>query len=935
MKNDPGATRLVAILLALLGGASGLRAQQPPPPPPGAPDPAAVYKSGVEAFDSGRYEEAIGQLNDVIKVAGPANLAALEPAYFDVAAAYYNLKRFDEALNAFKTYRVKFPKGARLADAAFSIANCLLGKKDYIAALTELKPLEEIPQRREQVLFLEASILSEQKKTAEAIKPLELLTAGGLHTSLSVRGALLLASLYVQKSEFTKATAMMNNIQGNLGLVDNILQFNGLIIELGDKLLTTGLPRQALALYRFARSRKECIAYEAEHLASLERQVATNVEKFRATKDRSFLEANQSLQEAVTDGRKDLEDVRKAPDFEPGLLFRMSRAYQDTGKQWEAILVNRRLIDKYPEAQEREPASFSLIACLADTGQSKKALEACESYLKAYPTGTNAPAVAYLRGAMALDSGDYSQAVTYFGTALRERPEGQLNDRMTYLIANARLMQGDPNAALTSYEDYLKKFPTGEYAVECRYRVGLCLMFTDKYEEAMNHFQAFVKENPNSEFTPDALYRLLVVKYAAQLYNEVIADADAWTKAYPGHLITGEVLALKGDALAAADKRDEAAQTYIASYKAATTDEVLNYSLFEAGKTLGKLGRWDQAAAMFEEFVKNHPEHSAAPAAISSLIQARVKLGQVDQAKVFAAQTIARFIADPSKEAVEKLLTQLAAICARKRQQGVDPKDELTRLLTFTPEQNVPDSPTVKARQLYAQAELASMLRKRKDHDELITRVANDNKPSDLSPLLLGQCGEALLAQHKDTPAKAMFEALLNLYPKCEVLDFAYVGLGELAYRAKDYQKALSLNSKALDETGGAYRIKEATIGKAKALAALGKSDEAVKLFEQVISTKEWRGESTAEAICALGDIEMSRADYAKAIAYYQRVYLAYQKFPHWMAKAYLESARAFEKLGKTQEAMNTYREMVRNEKIADSSEVDEAKKRLIESGQS
>ena len=728
---------------------------------------------------------------------------------------------------------------------------------------------------------------------------------------------------------------MMTVVQNNLDKVDNILRFNALIIELGDKLLTGGLPRQALSLYRFARTRKEAIDYQAGRLTVIERAIASNVEQFRSTKDRSYVEANQGLQETLQEGRKALEDVQKAPNFEPGLLFRMARAYQDTGKQWESILVNRRLVDKYPEATEREASYFSLIACLADTGQSKKALEAAEGYLKVYPKGSNAPAVAYLRGALALDAGDFTQAVSYFGTALRDRPQGQFNDRMTYLIANARLMQGDAAAAMNSYKDYLKSFPKGDYAVECSYRIGLCLMFTDKYEEALHQFETFVKDHPSSDFAPDARYRLMVIKYAAQLYDEVIADAEKWTKDFPGDQITGEVLALKGDAQAALDKREDAAQAYIASYKAATTDEVLNYSLFEAGKTLGKLGHWEQVAAMFEEFIKDRPEHVATPAAISSLIQARVKLGQVDQAKAFAAQTIARFIGDPSREAVEKLITQLAAICARKRQPGVDPKDDLAKLLTFAPEQNVPDSPIVKARQEFAQAELAGLTRKPKEHDELIARIAGETKPADLSPLLLGECGEALLAQKKDASAKAMFDALINLYPKSEVLDFGYVGLGDLAYRAKDYPKALGLYTKALDEVAAAYRIKEATLGKARALAATGKVADAIKLFEQIVSTKEWRGEATAESICALGDIEYGRADYAKAIAYYQRVYVGYQKYPKWVAKAYIESAQAFEKLGKNQEAVNTYREMLRNEKIAEMSEVDEAKKRLAELGQS
>jgi tetratricopeptide (TPR) repeat protein len=201
--------------------------------------------------------------------------------------------------------------------------------------------------------------------------------------------------------------------------------------------------------------------------------------------------------------------------------------------------------------------------------------------------------------------------------------------------------------------------------------------------------------------------------------------------------------------------------------------------------------------------------------------------------------------------------------------------------------------------------------------------------------MLLGQCGESLLRRDKEAEARAMFDALVNVYPKCEVLDFAYNGLADLAYRAKDYKKALTLYSKALDEVSAAYRVKEATLGKARALAALNQINDAAKIFEQVVGTKEWRGETTAEATFALGDIEMNRADYAKAIGYYQKVFVAYQKFPKWTAKAYIQSARAFEKLGKNQDAIKTYREMIGNEKIANTDEVGEAKKRLAELGQS
>jgi tetratricopeptide (TPR) repeat protein len=128
--------------------------------------------------------------------------------------------------------------------------------------------------------------------------------------------------------------------------------------------------------------------------------------------------------------------------------------------------------------------------------------------------------------------------------------------------------------------------------------------------------------------------------------------------------------------------------------------------------------------------------------------------------------------------------------------------------------------------------------------------------------------------------------------------------------------------------------LKDVTVGKAKCLLALGKLDEAKKVFEQVAAAREWRGDATAFSVYSIGEIFQKQGKLPEAIAQYQRVYVAYQKFLPWVAKAYTQSGECFEKLGKTQEALNTYREMLRNEKLAKFPETEVARKRLEEAGQ-
>ena len=163
-------------------------------------------------------------------------------------------------------------------------------------------------------------------------------------------------------------------------------------------------------------------------------------------------------------------------------------------------------------------------------------------------------------------------------------------------------MAGDYEGAVKAYEEYLGEFPKGANVEDVRYRIALCALFAGKYQEAMNQLQDYVTKHPSGTFLPDAKYRLAVCKYAASLYDEVIADCQAWEKQFPGNPQLGEVLALLGDAYAASDRETAAIPVYIRSYQTATTDEVMNYSLFAASKLLQKRERMGQGGGTLQRF---------------------------------------------------------------------------------------------------------------------------------------------------------------------------------------------------------------------------------------------------------------------------------------------------------------------------------------------
>jgi tetratricopeptide (TPR) repeat protein len=443
---------------------------------------------------------------------------------------------------------------------------------------------------------------------------------------------------------------------------------------------------------------------------------------------------------------------------------------------------------------------------------------------------------------------------------------------------------------------------------------------------------------------------------------------------------------------------DDAAKAYQQSFQAAALDyqhtgqaaptlEPLNYALFQAAKVLQAQSKWADIVTMFEGFIKANPDHPTVVAAISWIGRADIKLGKVEEAKQYMADTAKKYLNDPTREGVDEIIDQLAQLYAHRHLPlappaaaapanasastgtttalaGVtapagtnsapadataslptdaasapasapvapatttppDPAQGLVDILTIP---DLDSQPTASARILFAKAELARMQRKKDVQAQFLLQIAQQFKPEDLSPLLLGEVGDCLFQNGRLQDAAPFYHELIDSYPKSSLVDFGYNGVGQIAYSQKDYKTADKYFWKALDKGFAASKLKDITLTEAETLLAMNRFAAAEPLFSEVASTRAWRGEATALSVYSLGEVKMGLGDdaeasgniqkaqdyYAKANAFYQRVYVAYQKFPAIQAKAYLRSGEAFEKMVKIPEAINTYAEMINHDK--------------------
>ena len=953
--------RLAAFLCAATPFVAG--AQQPAPAAPVAAKPAAPPAGAVDlpeitendklsseamaAFDAGHYQETLTKLNvflakdEIAKATDPKIIQILEPIYYVKGATLYNLKRYDEAIKALQTYLAKYPQGKQKEDAVYSMANSFIALKKYDEALVELAKLEQIPSLRDEALFFEAGIAYEKKDFKAAERPLTQITEKGLNSEIALRAAVMLGSIYTQLGQFDKATTVMLDIRRNLDRVDDKAQFNATILELGDKLFRAGLPREAQLIYQMVQTKDQLLVTQKDAIERKQKEIPIALETFRSTKDRSFLRKRDRLEREVKQDEASLAQLEKTPDFMVGILIRRGRAYSEFGRQREALIIYDHILENFPDAkEERDAAAFSRVLAFVDLGKVKEAIAAASYYLDKFPAGSQRETAIYLQGALALDANDPKTAVTFFGTAVSGADENMKKSatypRMVFLLGVAHFSLNDYAAAAKQFQDYLAKFPKGDFVQEAEYRTALCTLFAEKeigYKKAVGLFESYLKKYPGGDFATDAKYRIAVCHMTAGEHEKVIKDCNDWLKEYPGDRMTGEILALKADALLALKRTAEAAAAYRDSAEAATSEDVLMYSIMAAAKQYQDLADWQSIDAMFRKFLEKYPDHPGAVAAYFYVAQAMIKQGKAQEAKAFLADKIRDNISDPHKEAVERLLLQLTQLCVKKPRMPAgqsapaatsgnttdaaptprpkpDPAIELEEFLAAFPE-----TPAAKARKLFARSELENMRRKPEESAKYLNQLADSAQPEDLSPMLLGKVGDTLFARGQDAKAREMYDQIIGSFGKSEYADYGYVGRGDLAMRQGKFDEALKNYSIAADEIE-LSKLKEATVGKARALFAMKKYPEAAKIFETVAGIKEWRGEATAESLYFLGRIAQETKNYAKAIAYYQRIFLTHQKYPKIVAKAYMDSAMCFRELGKSTEAKNTYAEMLRNEKL-------------------
>jgi len=909
---------------------SGSRAAGSDAPPAGAlattEKVMKAHSDGMSAFSANDFAGAITNLNQFFSLlptpAPPEWQSAIEAAYLTLAAANFNTGNYPSAISSWEKFLSKYPASPKVNEARMNLAIAALKSGDPSKAKAQFALLQQLPAYRNQILLYQASISMQEKKPAEAIPLLEALTGKPPlpDTRQKAAATQMLAEALLSTECWDDAAKVIRILQGHPARIDNPLQLNILTLSLGDHYSDKGELTEALVYYTMARLQADLIAVQEKKIAEL--KLAIETEKRRpATQDAATTARIADLENSLSAAENALASFRQLSGFDESVWFRIARAYSTAGRPWEAYLVLRHMLEEFPKSPLRDSMMSLWIYTMADIVPYKETQAACLQYLKEFPKGERAEEISYLNGALALQHQDLASAATFFGMTLKDQPKNPRRGEMIYLLGNVNFMQGRLLEARKHYESYVQEFPSGEFVEEITCRLGLSYFFEGDLDRAVAGFNKYLEKYPNGSFRGEAKYRLEVADYAAKDYGKVISACQAWAKEFPEDPLQAENAALLGDAYAALERFPEAAAAYASAVPLAKTDEVLQYALQEAQKSYQKTGDWENIGKLFQGFVDTHPDSPLNVMAIYWVGRARERLGRSAEARRVTAENVKRYISDRRRDGMEQLLLLYAQLASRKKADTLLPDDKAGAMQSIDDEiaSSLADpgaqSPLVRARILYAQAEAARLKRNPERANALLDQIARDFQPENLSAPLLAMAGDRLLSAGDTERAKSFYEILKSDFPKSANIDAAEVGLGRLALLGGDNEGAQKHFQAAISRPGS--WMPQALVGLGRTQMESSQFSEAAKTFQQVAATRQWRGEPTAESLYWLGEIERKQQKYAEANAYFQRVYVSWRKFPHWVARSYLASADCFLSMNKPQEAIRTWQEMLRQDALS------------------
>lgn len=521
----------------------------------------------------------------------------------------------------------------------------------------------------------------------------------------------------------------------------------------------------------------------------------------------------------------------------------------------------------------------------------------------------------YLIGLAHAELGQADEARRALTDSLSASDSWQRADETLLELARIERQIGDTAAAAQHLEKLLKQFPQSTSADRATLTLGELEFAAANYDRATAWYRRLLEQWPASSLVPQGQLALAWAGLKQRDAKSSIAAATRLIDSAADSRLVAQAHYVR--ALARYEQREFPAA--IDDLQQMLSSDLQRSQISDAKYALAlcemALDRSEAAISTLTTLLHEDPDYASADRARYELAWALHGAGQTER----AAEAFAKLAElHPQSALVAEALYQVGTL-AYDRGQFQDAAKALRMATDRAGETALAERAMHKlAWSMYRQEELDAAAQAFADQ---VSRWPAGEWSADASFMR----GEILFKQGRFAEVIETLAAVEQTSDP-EYGALALLHAGQAAAQLKDFARSSELLKQGVEQFPQARCLPELLYELAWATQNLDQTEEALRLYE-LVTTKTDR-EVAARARFMVGEICFERADHREAVRNFFKVAYGYNA-PHWQAAAQYEAGRCFEVLGKKDQALQSYQEVV--EKYPQSEQAPLAQGRLAE----
>ncbi|MDE3057566.1 MAG: tetratricopeptide repeat protein [Bacteroidota bacterium] len=919
---------------------------------------------------TGRSDDAEEQFKTLTEDSSVVAKDILQQALCDLGKVLYEQKKYKSAAAAFSA-SLNYPVDSSLVfTVRLRLGESCTAMKEYRRALDAYAPViaysGTLPEKR--LALIRSALASVKLKEYTAAAKFYTQFMGEFPSDKEIPGVLFrtaeiernflqdgkkAAALYEEFLLKYEKNKLVDDAEFGLGEAYELMHDNVAAMKAYDDILTQ---YKSSPFYENARERKEFLQnYHTPDREKGTEQLALLMGDLILEKPRAELAmrlgdiyANILLdyQQAAEQYRK-VESISTDSTVHEAAAYKRTQALMKLTQEDTASLPDTKtalldFITHYPAGKHAQEVEFDLFSLQLSGAGATKRIDLCKQFLNNYPESPFVPDVLLVLGNAYRDKGFMDASIQTYKLLATKFPLHSDAPEATAMLGIQLAHLGRSDTASIVMNDYLQSNPGGEFAANVLYEKGMLNLRDGRAADAAEAFEEVRSKFFYTEFADESLdplaqsyQKLGKFDNAEALYLEQLQALRSPVQDHP-KAEAATVLKLAETYDTAGDTSN--AKKYYTEYLSGeTTPDNASTSYYRLALFDEQNGNSSAALDDLENSVAAL-RTATNTAALSSLCfsngkydraireyTALQKLSDADSSQKESAQVntiIALFRSDKSKEAEAKIVQF-------KKEHGSDAYAEAE----FTLE---------KAQTLFRGEKYTAAM-------DLLQSFASANDTSSLLGDASFWIGKIFEVTNQSDSAMARYMYTLKTFPQSSVLPKVYLALGNIYYFKEKYDEAIKYYRLIVDKPSLApdllpfamnnlieaykqvglydgamdlirdfisrYPNDQSVLDKKIDLGILyqklGYYDQAILQLQSVLDLANKDVE--AEVRYYIGESEYDKGDYQQAILEFLKVpYLITQKTKlDWTPNAYYMCGQSYEKMGKLDQAVTMYQQIV------------------------